>query len=169
MESRVIQGWRSRLEEERKRLRDDVFEYSGHTLHNNKSLIAGLYIEPEELVTAYKDPNKLARRQKSELLANFSNAERRRKWAEMDPAKKAVIVRQMVINTRNYRKNNPEKYKAWTAEYRLKNRELILIQRKVWRDERSSEKKINNQFVAQIYQQLLALAGLAPWQKKHGE
>lgn len=167
MESRKVIGWRSRLEEERLKLVRDVWSFSGQTVRTTLEFVTDAEtLQAANESSVYRDPNKGARRSRMDALFDFNNRIRRLKWAELNPEVKAERIQKMVVYNREYRKQNRAKVNGWAKKYREENREINKQRKKIARAQLSPEKAEHVRLVAAIYAQVLALAGLSPWQKK---
>jgi hypothetical protein len=185
VESRVIEGWRSRSEREVREAKaafhsvdraviyeeisstfDDRNESFGQTFRrhyvygSDRDLAFGK-ISAARLRLAFYDHPEWAGKGYS-----WESVRRRLYWLHLDDEKKAKRIAAMTEYNRSYRAENREATNSRAREYRAKNKDVINSSRRVARVQMSQAKALQVKEQAVIYQQLLALAGLAPWQKK---
>lgn len=187
-DSRVVQGWRARAEEDRRKARREV---SGAAAMCE-------YFEDVELINAFdlrygQKGNHRVRRFEDQVIASrhlrVLNNERLRiiwsertseqrdldsirgvfYWLSLPPAVKKKRIENMVEYNRVYRPLNRESVNEWAREFHAKNRQKHNSLKRVVRAQRTPEEVERVSFQTAVYGQLLALAGLAPWQKKQSK
>jgi hypothetical protein len=185
-DSRVVQGWRARADEDRRKAQREV---------SGASAVCE-YFQDLEAVCAlslrYGDKGThRVRRFEDQVIASghlrlLNNKRLRIIWSErtteqrdldsirgvlywlsLPPAVKKKRIENMVEYNRVYRPLHREEVNEWAREFHAKNRQKHNSLKRVVRAQRTPEEVERVSFQTAVYGQLLALAGLAPWQKKH--
>lgn len=185
MESRVIEGWRARSQREIADARSAFYSVERSVIYeeitssfHDQSQPFGQSFRRHVFFGSDRD-EAYAKLNSARLRAAFNDhpewsdkgytwesVRKRLYWFHLDKKKKAKRIAAMTEYNRTYRAKNREATNARARQYAAKNKEVINAARRIARAQlpKSEASKVN--FQAAIYQQFLALAGLAPWQKK---
>ena len=186
VETRVVKGWRSRLQDDLEDARSAVWDAPWEA-SEFREVSSPFCKEAFESPVVYSHPIKkfgierqiataalkeLRRRQRvldradwSQEEKDFDRERKQRYWMNLTPEKHQARITRMVVYNRDYRQNNREKVNAWARDARARDQGKGAIAQKAARAARTPEVVQKERFQAACFGQFLALAGLASWQK----